>query len=103
MSQPETKEGGAPQPVYFSETDQCYFFQCPHCLAGVQVMKNDVACKIFRHGAYRRAGFPQIPPHLPRTQCEALAKSGLIVGCGKPFLFVFGPDNHNHVEICDYI
>ena len=99
----EVEEINTSQPVSFSETDQCYFFLCPHCLSGVQVMKNEVACKIFRHGAYRQPGFPQIPPHLPKPQCEALVRDEKIVGCGKPFMFVFGSNGQNYVKICEYL
>lgn len=83
--------------------DNSYFFECPHCQGGVQVLQNQVACKIFRHGTYKQPDNPQIPPHLPKDQCDELVRTGQINGCGKPFLFVFAPDGRNYVEKCGYI
>jgi hypothetical protein len=80
-----------------------YFFQCPHCLGGVQVQTNEVACKIFRHGAYKSPGNPPIPPHASLEECTRLLQNNLVTGCAKPFLFVFNPSGIHHVEKCGYI
>jgi len=82
--------------------EDSYFFQCPHCQGGVQVLQKEVACKNFRHGSYKQPENPQIPPHLPQAQCEALVASGQINGCGKPFLFVYGPHGKHYVKKCGY-
>ena len=30
-----------------------YSFVCPHCLNDITVYKNDLNCRIFRHGIYK--------------------------------------------------
>lgn len=72
-------------------------FCCPHCFEYVIVKKNEVNCKIFRHGAMKNGGI-QIPPHLPKEQCDMLSEKGIIYGCGKPFYM----DGKN-VSVCGYI
>ena len=79
-----------------------YFFECPYCGGGVQVLKNQVACKIFRHGSYKQPNNPPIPPHLPKDQCDELVRDNKVNGCAKPFLFVFNTEG-NYVEKCGYI
>lgn len=92
---------GAQSPVTTEEN--YYLFQCPHCQLVIQVMKNEVACKIFRHGVYK-SNNQQIPPHLPMNQCHELKEKDLIYGCGRPFRFVFADNDDKHfVEPCDYI
>ena len=89
--------------VIFSQTDNCYVFNCPHCDNLIQVEKNQVNCKIFRHGQYKNNG-EQLPPHSPKQLCDELSASGAIHGCGKPFKLI--PDEQGiitTVEICDYI
>jgi hypothetical protein len=81
-----------------------YLFSCPHCDGTVEVEKNQVNCTIFRHGSYKTPGFPQMSPHCPKDECDRLSQNDLIVGCGKPFRFIYGPDEtKHHVEVCDYI
>ena len=77
-----------------------YFFRCPHCLGGVQVLKAEMNCKIFRHGQVTATG-EQINPHLAKAECDRLAAEGKINGCGKPFRFV--PGATPYVEECGYI
>ena len=89
--------------VIFSQADNCYVFNCPHCDNLIQVEKNQVNCKIFRHGQYKHNG-EQLPPHSSKQLCDELLASGTIHGCGKPFKLV--PDEQGiitTVEICDYI
>jgi hypothetical protein len=74
-----------------------YNFQCPHCLIGIEVMKNQLNCKIFRCGVFKNNNQP-IPPHSSKIICDELYKNNLIYGCGKPFRVV-----DNYVEVCDYI
>ena len=31
-----------------------YFFQCPNCNGDIIVEKNELNCKIFRHGIYKK-------------------------------------------------
>jgi hypothetical protein len=60
-------------------------FPCPHCGGYIQVQKNQINCKIFRHGV--KKNMTQIPPHSTKAQCDAYLKSGNVYGCCKPFLF----------------
>jgi len=89
--------------VTFEPEDNCYVFNCPHCDNIVQVEKNQVNCKIFRHGQYKHNG-EQVPPHSPKELCDQLVSSGTIYGCGKPFKLI--PNEQGiitKVEICGYI
>ena len=89
--------------VIFSQADNCYLFNCPHCDNLIQVEKNQTNCKIFRHGQFKSTG-EQLPPHSSKQLCDQVAASGSIHGCGKPFRLV--PDDNGiitTVEICDYI
>lgn len=81
------------------EDRDMYIFECPNCKDIVQTKKNEVNCKIFRHGVYKN-NFTQVPPHSPKNICDALADSGKIYGCGKPFKLDL---EKKVVEICDYI
>lgn len=83
------------RPVKFENS--WYTFKCPHCSIGIEVHKDDINCKIFRCGVYKKTYAP-IPPHSTKKECDRLADNGLIHGCGKPFIF-----KGQYVEICDYI
>lgn len=61
-----------------------YTFECPQCGGVVQV--DQINCQIFRHGVYKASNTP-IPPHSTRVVCDSLLASGVIWGCGRPFLF----------------
>lgn len=60
-----------------------YWFGCPWCNTTIVVPEGAMACEIFRCGTMKKTGAP-IPPHAPQAQCEALAASGQIHGCGRP-------------------
>jgi hypothetical protein len=66
---------------------------CPHCGIGIEIEK--INCGIFRCGIYKHNG-EQIPPHLPKSECDELKDS--IWGCGKPFKYENGK-----LISCDYI
>jgi len=83
--------------VSFIQEYNSYIFSCPHCNATIIVDKNDINCRIFRHGIIKTSN-KQIDPHSPHDYCEMLVKNNLIYGCGKPFIF-----NEEYVEKCDYI
>lgn len=88
-----------------TQVDNFYFFYCPHCLGGVQVQTDQVACRIFRHGAYKLPDNPPIGPHTSKEECDRLVATNAITGCAKPFLFVFDPTGgtKHYVEKCGYI
>ena len=91
--------------VYYCAEDRAFVFLCPHCNLTVQVSQDETRCCIFRHGMYT-ATQAQMDPHTPKDACDRAAALGLIVGCGKPFRFVYVkplPHFEGHVEICGYI
>ncbi len=69
--------------------------ECPHCVGTVVI--EQLNCKIFRHGIFKRTG-KQIPPHAPKTDCDRWAEKNEIFGCGKPFKIV-----DNTAVVCEYI
>jgi hypothetical protein len=72
---------------------------CPHCQQLIHV--EQINCSIFRCGVEKQTG-QQIPPHLPKPECDRIVAEGHIYGCGKPFRV---EKNENGLEaiICDYI
>lgn len=98
--------------------DGIYTFLCPHCNLVVAVEKNEVNCRIFRHGNYitqrdssgRAIGYgDSINPHAPKNICDELVSRDLIIGCGKPLQIYVSSESNNgsncqyYVRICDYI
>jgi len=75
-----------------------YHLPCPHCGLYVQIHPRDVRCGIFRHGVMKGT-WQQVPPHAPKSVCDALYQRGMIYGCGRPFRFAPGPA----LVPCDYI
>ena len=67
--------------------------ECPYCKIGIEIV--EVNCAIFRCGIYKDT-FQQIPPHLPKKECDAIVDK--IYGCGRPFKLVDGK-----LVPCDYI
>ena len=72
---------------------------CPHCELLIEI--NQINCGIFRHGVLK-SNMQNIPPHLPKAQCEHLIHHNLIYGCGKPFRIII-KDDVFVAESCDYI
>ena len=71
---------------------------CPNCGEPVQLFLNELNCKIFRHGVYKKSG-QQIDPHLDEKSCNSLKNKNKIYGCGKPFRV----NDFLKLEKCDYI
>jgi hypothetical protein len=75
---------------------------CPHCEQLIEIVA--VNCAIFRCGEYKANG-QQLPPHLPKEECDRLFSTGQIWGCGKPFrLEPKGTTTAEYIAVCcDYI
>lgn len=85
--------------VEYNNENNCYYFHCPYkdCNMLIEVKKDMINCKIFRHGIYKN-NFNMMNPHEKKEECIRLKENNLIFGCGKPFKF-----DGEKVEICDYI
>lgn len=75
---------------------------CPHCEQLILIYKNEINCAIFRHGVMK-TNLKQIEPHLPKQECDKLAKESLIYGCGKPFKLILVSEGTYIAVKCDYI
>jgi len=64
--------------------DNSLIISCPNCDGGVLVNRNEINCKIFRHGIVKST-FTQINPHEIKQKCDKFSKENKIYGCGKPF------------------
>ena len=80
--------------------DEYYHLVCPHCSGCILVHKNELNCRIFRHGVFLN-GEP-IPPHASQEECERLVSMNQIQGCGKPFQVVREGETEIAVP-CGYI
>jgi hypothetical protein len=49
-----------------------------------------------------KSDYKQIPPHLPKVECDKLVAEDKIYGCGKPFQLVLVEGEWKPV-ICEYI
>lgn len=79
-----------------------YIFECPHCHQYVEVNRNEINCRIFRHAVYKN-NMQQINPHASKEECDYLRETDKIYGCAKPFIFNTKNDGNFTVEICEYI
>jgi len=75
------------------------FIECPNCSQLCEIIK--LNCCIFRCGIYKKC-LTQIPPHLPKKDCDELKEKDLIFGCGKPFKVIY-TENKLISVVCDYI
>lgn len=96
-----------------------YIFECPHCNELASVHRLATNCCVFRHGSFFQElphlplvdGKPQymptepINPHTPKEICDRLVAEKKILGCAKPFRFVYvnNGNDGNYVEKCEYI
>ena len=79
-------------------TIHSYFVSCPMCNTTIEIPHNQINCKIFRCGAYRKPGSPPINPHTSEVECNRLVQENLIWGCGKPFRF-----DGKTIQPCGYL
>ncbi len=80
-------------------TSSIMYVSCPHCSVTIEIL--ELNCKIFRCGVYK-SSLTQIEPHLPKKECDYLAETDAIYGCGKPFCII-NDDPPFVVNKCDYI
>lgn len=102
----ENNENSATKGVIILTNDNFYAFPCPHCLSFIRVKADELNCRIFRHGIYKK-NYRGIPPHLPKKKCEELVRRACIFGCAKPLEFIGGgkgnlEDKSCVVRKCDY-
>ena len=81
--------------------DNFYIVDCPNCKGKITICKNQLNCKIFRHGVYKNNGIG-INPHAPKELCDKLVTESKIYGCGKPFR-VIEEKGDLIAEVCNYI
>ncbi len=86
--------------------DNFYVFPCPHCFSYIRVKANELNCRIFRHGCFKKDG-KCINPHLSKDKCIELKKKACVYGCAKPFEFIGGGKKHLDdkeciVRACEY-
>jgi len=79
-----------------------YICECPHCNNGFIVHRNELNCRIFRHGIYKH-NLQQMNPHESKEVCDTLIINNSIIGCGKPIKICQINKNKWKLEICDYI
>lgn len=85
-----------------SEGNIILLFNCPHCKLQISVAKNELACHIFRHGAFIE-NLQQINPHASKNECAELIAEKKIFGCAGPFQIIKKENETFVVEKCDYI
>jgi hypothetical protein len=98
ITQPVTEETDE-NSVVLTE-DNVYVLSCPWCQGTIEVQRDQLNCRIFRH-AVLKDNLEPINPHTPEKICMDLIERDIVFGCGKPFRIV--GDSSLHVEICDYI
>lgn len=81
--------------------DEFYYFNCPNCDMEIIVNKNELNCKIFRHGIYKDT-YEQVNPHLPKIFCDKLFEENKVIGCCKPFEIINDNKGELIAVICDY-
>ena len=79
--------------------NDAFLFECPHCSDLIQVQKDQVNCRIFRHAVYK-SSFEQINPHTNKQECDRLLQGDFVYGCAKPFIL---DTNSMTVSGCNYI
>jgi len=92
---------GGPLNLRFDSSTGYYIYQCPHCEDYIETDKEQLNCKIFRHGVFRKNG-KQLPPHSKKNVCDQAKAKGLIYGCGKPYRITKN-QSQLAVEVCGYI
>ena len=89
--------------VEYIQEDNSYIFECPHCNILIQVLKQDVNCKIFRHGVFKNTR-QHVDPHLSKELCDRLKSQDLVYGCCKPFKLIIDANSVvKYAQECAYI
>lgn len=91
------EEAESPEGVIILTSDNFYVFPCPHCLSLIRVRKDQLKCRIFRHGVFKKNG-RGINPHLGKKKCDELTRKACVYGCAKPFEFINGGEENDGSE-----
>ena len=87
--------------VIFDSDKKVFRFECPSCEVAIEVLHNQINCKIFRCGIFKYNN-TSIPPHSSKKSCEEWLEKNMIFGCGKPIQMITKGGIY-YVEKCDYI
>ena len=71
------------------------YMDCPSC--GIKIEIEAINCGIFRCGRYKDTG-EQVPPHLPKEQCEELIREDKIWGCCQAIRY-----DQGRVQVGEYV
>ena len=83
------------------EDNDLFIFECPNCNEFIEVEKKETNCCIFRHAVYKH-NMNQVSPHTPKNMCDRLVNENKVIGCCRPFRFIYDK-NGNYVKKCGYI
>ena len=86
--------------MQYDADTKSYIYKCPHCDLFIQVLEKEINCQIFRHGVLKDS-YKQMNPHAPKSECDRLAREGLIHGCGKPYE-MYKVGTQYKVRKCEY-
>ena len=76
-----------------------FIVKCPKC--GIQIIIEEVNCKIFRHAVLKISG-EQMNPHASKSDCEDAVSSDSVYGCAAPFILDLSGNEWIAIS-CDYI
>jgi hypothetical protein len=96
---PEINELDTSQKIIKNE--DCFIFNCPHCLDTIIVHEKELNCQIFRHAVYKD-NYIQVDPHLNKNDCDKLLLENKVYGCCKPFEIIKDDNNNLIVIKCEY-
>jgi hypothetical protein len=76
-----------------------FIVKCPNCQ--VEIIIEEVNCRIFRHAVNKATG-EQMNPHASKTECDEAVSKDTIYGCAAPFIIDLSGNEWVAVS-CDYI
>jgi hypothetical protein len=76
-----------------------FIVKCPNCQ--VEIIIEEINCKIFRHGVNKATG-EQMNPHASKAECHEAISKDTVYGCAAPFILDLSGNEWVAVS-CDYI